>query len=202
MDVQTQKDRLRAECQRLRGNLTHSDKVRAEAAICNAIVTLPAFDGAHQLLAYYPVRGELSLLSVAGVALEAGKRVAFPACLDDGRMVFRYVTALSQLRRGKYGIPEPPPEAPVFVPHPLTICLVPGLAFDRQGYRVGYGMGYYDRFLADFSGVSMGIVFKNCLFRDVPRSDDDRAVDIVVSETGLLVTPKKRSPRSSEKEKT
>ena len=98
-------------------------------------------------------------------------------------------TSLDELSPAMYGIPEPPEENECYVPSPFLndICIVPAVCFDRHGYRIGYGKGYYDRFLAGFGGTSVGFTL-DCLLKDaVPRGRYDRAVDMIITEKGAVV---------------
>jgi 5-formyltetrahydrofolate cyclo-ligase len=86
----------------------------------------------------------------------------------------------------KFGMAEPAADLPVVPADEIELVLVPGLAYDRQGWRLGYGGGYYDRFLAGFGGVSVGVTFHDLLLDTVPHSGYDLPVGWIVSETGLF----------------
>ena len=101
-------------------------------------------------------------------------------------MTFHYVTSLSELSPGRYGILAPPEENAIYTPIPTTLCLVPGMVFDRHGYRIGYGGGYYDRFLRDFDGSAVGLVYRDHLLPSLPHGRYDLAVSALVTEDGIL----------------
>ena len=105
-------------------------------------------------------------------------------------MEYHIVQSTDELVVGAYGIREPAETAPVWhagetsaEDHP--VCLVPGLVFDRAGYRVGYGKGYYDRYLSTFPGVRVGIVYADCVLGEIPRGRFDLAVDVLVTDKGV-----------------
>ena len=106
-------------------------------------------------------------------------------------MVFHIVTDLQQLQTGSYGLSEPDANAPVYdfealASRDLAIAVIPGVVFDRDGYRVGYGKGYYDRFLRAFSGVKIGLCYAEGILQKVPRGRFDLNVDMIVTEKGVL----------------
>ena len=106
-------------------------------------------------------------------------------------MVYRRITSLDQLTPGAYGLSEPPSDAPDYDPARDTgsaICFVPGLVYDRAGYRVGYGKGFYDRYLSSFTGCKIGVVYDDCILRQVPRGRFDVKVDILLCEKGVRMT--------------
>ena len=106
-------------------------------------------------------------------------------------MKYHIVTSLDQLSPDSYGIKEPSEELPVYDPENDTgsaICFVPGLVYDKAGYRVGYGKGFYDRFLSSFKGSSVGVVYSDFILPKVPRGRFDMKVDILLSEKGVKIS--------------
>ena len=111
---------------------------------------LPEFRAAKTLLLYFPLANEINLIPVFNHAREKGMACAFPRCGDKkGEMSFYLVNTLDELEVGKFGICEPRADAPRLTDFSDAVAFVPALAFDKKGYRVGYGGGYYDRFLLD-----------------------------------------------------
>ena len=84
-------------------------------------------------------------------------------------------------------IPEPPSDLPTFEPKGHCVCIVPGLAFDKNGYRIGYGKGYYDRFLKDFNGTKIGLCRCDFLKDALPVNEFDHKVDMIITEKGIIV---------------
>ena len=152
------------------------------------VLSLPEFGACRRLLCYAPTRGEIDLLPLAEQALALGKEVAFPISHpEDCTLTFHTVKNLDELTAGVYGILEPPADAPQLKNSTDALCLVPALSFDREGYRLGYGKGYYDRFLATFRGSCVGLVYSVCLWDRLPRNDTDRAVQRIFTEKGEIV---------------
>ncbi len=118
-----------------------------------------------------------------------GKTAAVPKCLPEHKMSFYAVKSFDDCRDGAYGIPEPEDfcvEADVTGEN--VICLVPGLAFDRKGMRIGYGGGYYDRFLKNHPNVcAMGYCTEMCIIEKVPIEDTDIGVQGLITEKTVEV---------------
>jgi 5-formyltetrahydrofolate cyclo-ligase len=83
---------------------------------------------------------------------------------------------------------EPAPDSPIVAPEKIQLALVPGLAFDRHGWRLGYGGGYFDRFLKDFQGISAGVVFQALLLDEVPHTPLDVPMRWIVTEREISST--------------
>ena len=140
------------------------------------------------LLLYVPMEGEIGLLPLARMARERGIPIAFPKCdPKTGSMAFYTLNADARLSPGAYGIPEPPDDAPLCVPDERALCILPGLAFSEDGHRLGYGKGYYDRYLSDFHGVTVGAVCSKLLLPHVPTDEHDVPSQILVTENGPLL---------------
>ncbi|MBE6535866.1 MAG: 5-formyltetrahydrofolate cyclo-ligase [Ruminococcaceae bacterium] len=145
--------------------------------------------GARTVLSFFPVRGEPDILPLAKRLLEKGITVAFPIShKEDVRLEFRAISALDDLKLGTYKICEPIESTQTLsVFENDTVCLVPALSFDMRGMRLGYGMGYYDRFLQGFCGISVGIAFSDFLVEDLPAEDTDIPVTKIITEGGVVV---------------
>ena len=106
-------------------------------------------------------------------------------------MVFHKVTALSDLNAGYFGVREPEPTLAIIEKKDMgkdTLCLVPALSYDKRGYRLGYGKGYYDRFLEGFSGICVGITFDRCLAEKLPADAHDKKTDYIITESQVTTT--------------
>ncbi len=149
--------------------------------ICEKCAALPEFGKADTVLLYYAKGSEADLASLADIAWKMGKTVGYPRCLDRENMEFFKVFDFSDLEKGYFGIMEPKIDAPL-CPLENAVCFVPALSFDLDGYRLGYGGGYYDRFLKSFSGCSVGISFEECLAERLPREEFDKKTDYIITE--------------------
>jgi 5-formyltetrahydrofolate cyclo-ligase len=102
--------------------------------------------------------------------------------------VHHEIRALAELRTAAFGLLEPDPSAPVVDPVQIDLVVVPGIAFDRRGNRLGLGRGYYDGFLAGLSAVKAALLYRRQLVDDVPAGERDERVDVLVTEAGVLRT--------------
>ena len=189
-DIKKQK---RAIYRALRASVSKEDKLSLDRMICDKICSLASFRFAGTVLLYSPIGSEIDLTPVAIRALELGKKIAFPICDTERRvMTFKYVSALDELKVGSYSIPEPDKDSPSFVGGQNALCIVPALAFDKGGYRLGYGGGYYDKFLKTFSGVSLGVAYDSLITDKLPRGVYDMPVSIILTERRNIVPNEKR----------
>jgi len=169
-----------------------SSEVRAvrDRKICNNILSSAVYRYADIILLYYPVKGEVDVLPVMEAAMAMGKKVAFPRCREQDRsMTFHYVSSTEDFERGAYGLWEPFASLPSFDPlkdgEKNVLCIVPAVVYDRKGYRIGYGGGYYDRFFGVFKPASIGVVYEEFIVKSVPHGRYDISVDVVATERGI-----------------
>lgn len=174
---------MHADKQAFRKKVRSAPRQVDEARLCREILTSPWFRAAKSVMAYAAIPPEAELRTVLEAALEQGKRLLLPRCDADGIMTARAVGSLLELRAGAYGILEPAPEAAIVPAEQIDMILVPGLAFDPKGRRMGRGKGYYDRYLAGFAGKTMGIC--TLLVPEVPTEPLDRPMDAVVTDSGI-----------------
>ena len=153
--------------------------------IAAGIMDSPLFQNASMLLIYAPLENEINLLPLAHVARKRGIPVAFPRCdKETNTMQFYILPEGQKLSPGAYGIPEPPEDAPVCHPDKHAVCVVPALSYDLAGNRIGYGKGYYDRYLATFPGVTVGATYASMLLKNVPIEAHDIPVNRLFTERG------------------
>ncbi len=189
-----EKDVLRRELRSLREGLDPQERVRMDEAIARRVADLSRFRGAGLVLAYLSFGSEVETRGIIRAAWGAGKTVALPWCVPGTRdMRWFEVRDFDGLVRGPLGVEEPVPD-PSWEVDPLesddALALVPGLAFDRDGFRLGYGGGFYDTFLSSFEGVAVGLCREVALRADLDElgavDERDLPVDVVVSERRIL----------------
>ena len=139
---------------------------------------------------YAPTDEEIDIMPVALDALSKGKKIAFPRCHPETRtMDYHIVSSPDELEEGYFGLREPPETFPVFDPASGgAICFVPGLVYDSAGYRLGYGKGFYDRYLTSYGGNAIGVVYSDFIVPAVPRGRFDVTVKILLTDKGVIVT--------------
>ncbi len=134
------------------------------------------------ILFYYPIKSELNILSAYDVL--KNREIYFPKTVGNDIIFFR-TYSLKDFELGLFNILEPNGETEVFS-QKSGICVTPGVAFDKNGNRIGYGKGYYDRFYATHSGLKkVGITYSELIFDEVEAQDNDIRMDILVTERGI-----------------
>ena len=171
------KNTLRAAFKAARADMTPEERAVQTREICARILQSPMYVDASCVLLYAATGDEIDLCAVASDAWEQGKTVAYPRCLDRaGSMAFFVVDNPSRLIEGSFGIPEPNEDCLPWQPTADALCIVPALAADALGNRLGYGKGYYDRFLAEFEGVRACAVYTCGVAESLPAEEHDLPV--------------------------
>ena len=146
------------------------------------ITALKEFIASRNIMIYCSVEREPGSREIIKAALSMKKTVALPYCYRGGIMQARVINNLDELRPAMLGIPAPPDAAPVLVPEELDFIVVPALTYDMVGYRLGYGGGYYDRYLSGVRAFKAGLARERLLKEALPREDHDIAVDCIITE--------------------
>lgn len=188
------KEQLRQKMRQMRHEMfpqkEHLDEEMAKQFLESAV-----YKRCEQLFLFLSLSGEPETRRIIRTALEEGKCVAIPRCIEDHKMVFyqldREKGPSYQVERGAYGIMEPVTTLPICTPDPKknALCLVPGLAFDQKGGRLGYGAGYYDRFLAEYPFLlKIGYAASVYIIAKVPTEPTDQCLDGIAHERGIKWT--------------
>ncbi len=183
-DIRPEKNALRKSSLEWRKGLSRSEKQRMDFKIQNKFLTLWKFREVKTVLAYCSKPLEVDTSFIIERALAIGKTVAVPRCVPGTRdMDFYIIKSLDDLEPGAFGVMEPNPEkCELLRDYTSSVCIVPALMYDNSGYRLGYGKGYYDRFLSGYSGNCIGLVYSSLVKDDLPHGKYDRKVDIIVTE--------------------
>jgi len=182
LDIRAEKKKLRDEFKKHRREMPKSEKASRDFEILNRIIALSEYKEAKMLLTYVSTDIEVDTKALIEGALLDGKAVLVPKCVDGKiDMKFHKITSFSDLKPGAFGVLEPENCEEVNEFHD-AVCILPGLGFDLQGYRLGYGKGYYDRFLANFKGKNIGVCYNICLKTLLPHGKYDKMVDVLVTE--------------------
>ena len=182
-NIKQRKLEIRNICKKFRNNLPAEKKQQLDLILQEKLLQTEEYKNTKTLLAFVSKDIEINTEKIIEQALADGKTLALPKCKEENLMDFYIVNSLSQLKEGYYGLLEPDPEKCTMLKDTAnTICLVPGLAFDREGYRIGFGKGYYDRFLLDYNGVTVGMCYAKCVHESLPKGYYDRPIDILITE--------------------
>lgn len=188
MTTTEEKRSLRRHLRAVREAIPHEERHRRDRLLIEALSKSQHYLTARVILAYAPFGFEIDVMPLLHRAIAEGKRVALPLMHGKGEMSFHFVDDLETLTVSAYGIREPSSDAPRYECGD-ALCLVPALAYDEAGYRIGYGGGYYDRFLASFSGTAIGIGYHDLIQKHLPRDFYDRSVPLIATECGLIIIP-------------
>ena len=185
--ISHQKTHLRKYCRTIRKSLGDEKRAQASRSICKCIEGWDIFQRSEVILTYMPIKSEVDITPL--LKHHPHKRWVLPRIIpeEDNRMVFHPYDA-QRLVHHPFGMAEPAPDSPVVAPEEIELALVPGLAFDHPGQRLGYGGGYFDRFLKKFNGVSAGIIFHDLLIEKVPHGEHDIPMHWIITEHELFAT--------------
>jgi len=190
------KPELRRHFHRLRENLSHQDVIAASTAICRRLVSWSLISNLQpptSILTYLAFRNEIDL----GLLFDLLPHIRWivPRIIEGGRMVLHPYDP-ARLVRHRFGMLEPAADLPVVDPGTLDLVLAPGVAFDQQGGRLGFGGGYYDRFLPTTPALRVGVTYDECLADALPCGEHDQRMDWVATPSGLLAVELSRRERS------
>ena len=188
-DIRLVKTRLRQNLKEMRSGLSPEEKKRMDDAITESFLNSTSYTRSDVILTYVSTAIEVSTREIILTALKDGKRVACPRCVDGTRLMdFYFIESPDELKPRTFGVPEPDEDAGRLYDgqgHP--VCIVPGLSFDRWGYRLGYGKGYYDRFLSQYDGWTAGLCYSGCVQYKLPHGRYDRPVDRLITEKYIRI---------------
>ncbi|MBN1589640.1 MAG: 5-formyltetrahydrofolate cyclo-ligase [Pirellulales bacterium] len=188
-EIRSQKSAIRAEAQRLRA--AQPDKNALSRQICDSIAASAEFRAARVVLLYLTHRSEVRMPALFDEAFRQDKTVVVPYCVGDEIGLFR-IEHMDEITAGAYSILEPRPglrklDERCVAPEELDLVVVPGMAYDRTGARIGRGKGSYDRLLAQLRPNTFLVApaFECQVFDHVPTLEHDAPVDRVVTETNI-----------------
>jgi len=148
------------------------------------VLNMNEFISAKIVAAYHPMGSEVSTLKILSSVLQLNKRLALSR-VEDGTITFAEVKDLEKdLEIGQYKIMEPKNHC--LKMNEMDLVLVPGIAWDKHGYRLGYGKGYYDRYLANLQTVSVGLAYSFQVLEDIPHGRNDFHVNLIVTEKSII----------------
>ena len=184
-----EKQRLREERLAAREALSEQERSVLDDRITQKLLATSEYAEATTVLTYVSVSSEVSTRMFIEGALRDGKTVAVPRCLPGHCLEFVAIASLDQLIAAPFGLLEPPIELPALTEGQMdaSICIVPALLVDTKGYRLGYGAGFYDRFLSTYPGKKICLAYQQNLIRTtLPHTAFDVAVDMVITESDVL----------------
>lgn len=184
------KDELRQKMRRLRSSLDPREAERLAAQAAPHLVGLPDLTAVRRVALYAPVRGEIATRPLHEALAARGIACAYPRIASSGPLEFVDATPAT-LAADRLGIPSPAADAAAVPLAEIDVFVVPGLAFDLDGERLGWGHGHYDRTLAGApAALRIGYAYDFQIVPAVPIDADDEHVDVLVTESGARRTQK------------
>lgn len=182
---------LRKQIMSLRTHLTHQERIEAEAIVFETLTNFEPFIKATSVSSFVDFRNEISMMAINQSILGLGKTLLLPYISPVTKdMQFYKVDDLSELKRNAFGIMEPNPEVHTLFDITHIECVItPGIAFDENGYRLGYGGGFYDRFFSKIEKAipKIGIAYELQVVSHLPIDPYDQPITHLITEKGLKV---------------
>ena len=184
--VMSTKAELRQKLLEQRRGMPEQEKIRMNKAITRTVLESAYFQDAQTIFVYVSTEEEISTREIIAAGLRQGKCICVPKCLLGHQMEARQITSLNDLTEQTYGIPEPGDHCAVVLPESMELCLVPALACDRHGYRLGYGGGFYDRFLPRTQGITVALCASSRMLETLPVDSYDVPCACIITENEVL----------------
>ena len=181
-----EKNKLRRNLLERRKSLPQSLRQKKSGLVLRALLSEEAFANASSVALYFPVNGEVDTQGIFRKCVELEKKVFFPKTRGSD-LVFLRTRDIGELIPGAFAIPEPPEDAECFGSDEPDLVLVPGVAFDFSGNRIGYGKGFYDRFLKDIPRhIRFGLAYRFQVLKSVPSRKTDVKTGRIITEDGAI----------------
>ncbi len=181
------KKELRKLCHGIRDGIPAVERRLRSKIITEKLFSLPQIGMAKKIFCYASFKSEVETEEIINRLLNNGVVVALPLCdKDTHTMKAIVVESFEELKEGNYGIYEPPKDSLEISAENIDLVIVPALAFDRKGNRLGYGAGYYDRFLENYKGIVIGINFSEMILPNIPTDLNDHSMDIIVTDKEII----------------
>ena len=188
-DIREYKKVLRSKYKAVRDGFSPAVRAGMDEQILLNITKTRQYRDCEVLMTYVSIGSEVDTKKLILTALADGKKTAVPYCIANTRnMDFYIINSLEELKKRSFDVPEPN----VQIHEKLevfsgSLCILPGLAFDKKGYRLGYGGGYYDRFLSKgYNGETAGICYSGCFIDEIKHGRYDVPCDFIITEKGLV----------------
>lgn len=169
----------------LRNSIPPSQKQIFDKALTNRILSSDEFKNADRILLFASIGSEVNTWDLFCECINQGKKVYFPKCIDT-EMEFLRVFSKKDFSVGKYSIPEPETKEKYTESRKSDLAVIPALAVGKDFSRLGYGKGYYDRFLKNFKGISVCPVYPPAFVSSVPTDEFDIPVNIIITPTETI----------------
>lgn len=186
-EMQQQKAAMRKMVQEREAQLSADQKAASNLRIAEGLQALPEFRQGKVIFCFVGTAAEVDTWPIIQAALNQGKRVCVPMCISRGIMEAREISCYEDLQPGRYGIMEPREGCPCVAAAILDFVVVPCVTCNSAGHRLGYGGGFYDRYLAAIPDTPKAVLCRTALMeQNIPMDSHDAVIGIVVTDEGTL----------------
>lgn len=185
MDNNPEKESLRNRLLETRDNTSFDLLKIASGKIQKKLKKIYTFKNAQKIGVYYPIGSEIFTQDIIQELLSQGKEVFLPKVVGE-TMEFRKIIDFSSLEHGSFDIMEPKDDCPI--DNHLDVILVPTVGIDQSGIRLGYGHGFYDKFLAENKITTISLTLEKQIIKKIPKSEHDISIDWIVTEDKMIQT--------------
>lgn len=193
-NIKQYKTKLRQKYRNYRERMEKREKSYKDRNILKKFTSIYHYNRNDIIFTYISKEIEVSTIGIIKKAWEHKKKIAVPKCIKDTRqMDFYIIESFDDLEVGMFGVLEPiVSKCKKVTDFSRGICIVPGFSFDFQGFRLGYGKGYYDRFLPKFKGLVVGLCYESCVDTKLPHGYFDRPVQLLITDKRIRRTSYKK----------
>ena len=185
--IALEKTHLRVRIRKELTSIPSAKMQQSDAAMFDALMALPQMASAKTISLFWGITGlEPDTSKLGARLLEAGKTICLPRIISDYGMEVRKYTPNCPMDRTSFGIWEPTIDCPLVDKSAVDLVIVPALCYDRNGFRLGYGGGHYDRWLSGFEGITVGMCREAVLQDSIPVEGHDKPVQINLTEEQVL----------------
>lgn len=185
MKISLLKKQLRIKTLHLSKKLDKSYKKKSSKIICNLITSTSEYKNANTIFCFIGMDNEVDTTYIINNSLRDGKNICIPLIISKGIMIAKKIESLSNLQKNSFGILEPSKNNSTIENSDIDLCIVPCLSCSHKGIRLGYGGGYYDRYMQNQNFTKMCICYEKLTNEDIPLSKHDVSIDYLVTEVGI-----------------
>ena len=182
----TSKSELRQYFKQLRRAMAYDDVLNKSKIMCDILLNTDIYKNANNIMLYMPLGNEADTSRIIHRAYVDGKKVAFPLTdSDSGVITPVYVDVDTAFAKGAFSVMEPEKYTIANISD-VDVVVVPGIVFDANGHRIGFGKGCYDRLLREYQGVKLGFCYSSQICDDIPSDEYDICMDYIITENGFV----------------
>lgn len=184
-EIDAYKKQKRAEYRKFRAELDREKKSEWDRELAKRVIN--EIKGSSLVLSYVSTENEADTYEIMRYCLDSGIRLAVPKCIANTPLMdFYYIKTLGELEKGAFSIYEPQKSCEKVSDFTGAVCLVPAMSYDEKGYRIGYGGGYYDRFLSGHDVKKIGMCYERCLEKEHIHSEYDIKADLIITQNRTI----------------